>query len=451
MNERTLPQDVEAEQAVLGSLIVAGGGVMGVVTGLLGEADFYRAAHKAIYRAALALHHRGEPTDFALLCAEMERADTLDKAGGPAYLASLITRTPNAYHAEYYAGVVKDRATRRALIEAGGKIATIGYAAATAAEGLSEAQEAVLGLSLGARRDTQTAEQLASDFLGQLDAALNAPGQATGLPTGFRRLDFLTSGFRSGQLVILAGRPGTGKTSLAMHFAHLAAQDGTPVVVFSLEMGPDELFHRMACSLAGVDSRRLRTGYLDDAEVGAVSQAAGVLAALPLRVVDAAGMNVMDLAARARQEQAQFGCGLVVIDYLQLLEGPKSKDRTQEVGAISRRLTVLSRELRAPVLALSQLNRQSEQRTGKRPQLSDLRESGALEQDAHVVLLLHQDEEAGIPQGYLNILVAKNRSGPTGEVSVAFDQQYTRFRDIDDTHEDPRPQQHTAPWPGAVK
>ncbi|HUP82684.1 MAG TPA: replicative DNA helicase, partial [Candidatus Limnocylindria bacterium] len=375
--ERLPPQNIEAEQSVLGSVLIDRDAIVRVA-GFLQAEDFYREAHRTIYQAAVDLFERREPADFVLLCDELERRGRLEQVGGPAYLTSLINLVPTAVNVEYYGHVVERCAILRRLITAGGQIAGVAYDLQHDAEQAVDKAEQIL-FSLTQRRRAREFVPIAEvleQYFDQIDYIHQHRGQTFGVPTGFTRLDELTGGLQRSDLIVLAARPGMGKTSFALNMAtHAALKNNIPVGIFSLEMSKDQLVQRLICSHAGIDSHRLRTGFIEESEWAKIAQAIGELSEAPVYIDDTPGISVMELRTKARRLQAEHDLGFVIVDYLQLMQGRRTENRVQEVSDISRSLKELARELNIPVLAASQLNRSVEQRPNNRPQLSDLRES----------------------------------------------------------------------------
>jgi replicative DNA helicase len=389
--ERLPPQNVEAEQSVLGSILIDRDAIVRVA-GFLRPEDFYREVHRTIFQAALDLFERREPADLVLLCDELERRGRLEQVGGPAYLTSLINMVPTAVNVEYYGHVVERCAVLRRLITAGGQIAGVAYDFQHDAELAVDKAEQIL-FTLTQRRRTQEFVPIANvleNYFDQIDYIHQNKGKTFGVPTGFKKLDDLTGGLQRSDLIILAARPGMGKTSFALNIAaHAALKNHITVGIFSLEMSRDQLVQRLICAEAGIDSHRLRTGYIEEGEWAKIAQAIGELSEAPVYIDDTPGISIMELRTKARRLQAEHDLGFVVVDYLQLMQGRTdrpSDNRVQEVSDISRGLKALARELNVPVLAASQLSRAVEQRPGNRPQLSDLRESGCLAGESLVYL-----------------------------------------------------------------
>lgn len=444
------PHNVEAEQAVLGSLLIDPDAILRV-SPILAPEDFYRPHHQTIYEAALALHNRRSKTDLTLLADELEAKGKLSDVGDYAYLTELITITPTSVHAEYYAQVVEQAAVRRRLITAGGQIALAAYEQETPEEAVERAQHLLLKAT--SRRGVQEARQIAGllrHFLdevaghrsGDIFAPTTAEVERAGpISTGFYDLDNAIGGLHPSDFILLAARPAQGKTALALAIARHAAGKGVPTGLFSLEMGADQISMRLVAAETKLNVQALRLGKIDEDDWRYAEDACVELGKLPLYVDDTPSMSVLDLRTRAKRLQYQYGCAFFVVDYLQLVLAGRANsryNREQEVAEVSRTLRALARETNAPLLVLSQLNRSAEHRRGGRPQLSDLRESGSIEQDADLVLLLHSDdpteEDDGAMQskprttpGTIEVLIAKHRNGPTGTCTLGFARESTRF------------------------
>jgi replicative DNA helicase len=408
------------------------------VVEILRPEDFYRQANGLVYRAALELFERREPIDIVTVSEALERMGELDAVGGRAYLSSLANQTPTAVHAVQYARIVERKAVLRNLIAAAGKIAGIGY------EDPAEVQEAIdraegelfvvsqrrIGTGFSKLRD------LLHDAYDRLDYLHAHRGEVSGVRSGFNDLDALTTGFQKSDLILVAARPSVGKTSFALNIAeHAAVKDRKSVGVFSLEMSKEQLVLRLLSSVANIDSQRLRTGFLEELDFARIAPAMNALSEAPIYIDDTPNISTMELRTKARRLQAEAGLDLVIVDYLQLMQATttsKDANRVQEVSEISRGLKALARELSVPVIALSQLSRQPEMRESKEPRLSDLRESGALEQDSDLVLFLWRDKERASDDQdtdgeVVNLKLAKHRNGPTGEIELWFRKRQTRF------------------------
>ncbi|MEI8166268.1 MAG: replicative DNA helicase, partial [Chloroflexales bacterium] len=428
MPERSVPFDTQAERATLGAVLLDREAIIAIASWLTPD-HFYLEKHGLIYAAMLACANRREPPDFATVSTELRRQGQLDLVGGASFLGDLLGDVPSAVHIEYYARNVERTAILRRLIEAGGKVAAMGYDESEALEVTLDAAEQTI-FAVSQRRggpEWRSIGQAANEWYAEMERADGAP---PGLPTGYRDLDDLTGGLQRSDLILLAARPGAGKTSLALSLAYQVAQAGATIGIISQEMSRTQLLQRMVAMHTGIDLQRLRTGSLRDAERATAFDALGMLSELTISIDDTAGLSVGAVRAKARRLRASVGCDLLIIDYLQLLVGGKAENRVQEVSAISRDLKALARELDAPVLALSQLNRAVEARASKVPMLSDLRESGSLEQDADIVLFIHREEmydKETDKKGMAELHIAKHRNGPLGVVPLHFAAHTTRF------------------------
>jgi replicative DNA helicase len=438
MIDRLPPQSLEAEQSILGALLIDRDAIIEVADFLRAE-DFYRPANGAIYAAVLDLYERREPIDIVTVAETLERQGELETIGGRTYLSSLANQTPTAVHAVPYARIVERKAVLRNLIAAAGRIAGIGY------EDPAEIQEAVDRaeselFSVSQRRITvgfSRLSRLLHEAYDRLDYLHAHRGEISGIRTGFQDLDALTTGLQKSDLIVLAARPSVGKTSLALNIAEYAAvHDKKSVGVFSLEMSKEQLVLRLLSSVANIDSQRLRSGFLEELDFARIAPAMNALSEAPLYIDDTPSISTMELRTKARRLQAESGLDLIIVDYLQLMQASttsRDANRVQEVSEISRGLKALARELSVPVIALSQLSRQPEMRAGNEaPRLSDLRESGAIEQDADLVLFLWKDKERPHDDGeqdgeVVKLKLAKHRNGPTGDVDLWFKKHQTRF------------------------
>jgi replicative DNA helicase len=433
--DKLAPQAVEAEQSVLGSILIDADAIL-KVGDFLRPVDFYRAQHADIYEAMLALHGQREPIDLVTLGDELRRRDKLDPVGGPGYLSSLMNTVPTAVHAEHYGRIVERKAVLRNLIGAAGKIAAVGYEEANDAEVAIDRAESIL-FEISQRRTDGGFESL-SILLGQaydrLEYLHEHRGQILGVPTGLSQLDALLGGLQPSDLIVLAARPSVGKTSMALNIAqHAAVREKKKVAVFSLEMSKEQLALRLLSAETGINPRPLQTGFVDETDWSKIAMVMNDMATATMWIDDSPALSVMELRTKARRlEVEQRGLDLVVVDYLQLMQAStsnKDANRVQEVSEISRGLKQLARELKVPVLALSQLSRGVEQRGTAEPRLSDLRESGSIEQDSDVVIFLYRDGEQN-PDAEVELIkakIAKHRNGPIGEVPLQFRKSNTRF------------------------
>jgi replicative DNA helicase len=437
---RVPPHSVEAEQAVLGGLLLDNATWDSVADRLRGE-DFYRRDHQLIFTGIAELSARGEPSDAVTLAEYLASKGQADETGGLAYLASLARDTPTAANIRAYADIVRERSLLRQLIRVSGEVAASAYDSEgrTATELVDEAERRVFQIAEQGRR-TGSGFVPIRDVLGatidRLDMLHQNQGQLTGVSTGYNDLDRMTAGLQPGDLIIVAGRPSMGKTTFALNIAENAAiSANTPVAVFSMEMSREQLTMRMISSIGRVDQSHLRTGNFGDEDWARINSAIAQMKTAPIYIDDSGALTPTEVRARARRlKRERGGLGLIVVDYLQLMQVPGTKEnRATEISEISRSLKALAKELQAPVIALSQLNRSVEQRTDKKPVMSDLRESGAIEQDADVIIMIYREEvyEPETPRkGIADIIVTKQRNGPTGEVHLTFLGKYTRFENL---------------------
>lgn len=433
MESKIPPQNIESEQSVLGAMLIDKDAIV-KVAGFLYPEHFYKAAHSEIYRAILSLYEKRQPADLVTLTDELKSGNKYEEVGGAGYLTTLVNLVPTAAHVEYYAYIVKDKATKRKLITSSAKITEWAFDEAREVKSLLDDAEREL-FSISQEHITRNfipiKDALAESF-DRLEEMHQKKGGLRGIPTGFRDLDNVLSGLQESNLIILASRPSMGKTTLAMNIAQYAAtKERIKVGIFSLEMSKEQLVDLMLASEANVDAWRLTTGNLTEEDFGKLSVAMGELAEAPLYIDDTPGISIMEMRTKARRLQLEHGLDLLVVDYLQLVRGHREFDnRVQEVSEISQSLKNLAREIRIPVLALSQLSRAVEIRGGnKQPQLSDLRESGAIEQDADVVMFIYR-EDVEIKED-IKLIVAKHRSGPLGEVNLKFKGERRRFYPIE--------------------
>jgi len=430
---RVVPHDTEAEQSVLGALMLDHNAVA-AVRDMLEPADFYAERHRHIFQAALDLSDRGEPIDPITRRAQLERAGTLPRSGGVDYIAELSIVTPTAASVKHYADIVVEHAIRRRLIEAGGDVASLGFdETVTVQEAMDRAEQRVFHIS-DQRRTTEATHiaPVLKDTWSQLETLLGGQKFITGVPTNFSELDNVTQGLQPGELIILAARPSVGKTSFALNLARNAAVLGKkPVAVFSLEMSKEALVQRLLCSEAHVDSFLLKTGQADAAAFSRIAQAMDRLTQAELWIDDTPALSIQAMRSRARRMKAQHDIELVIVDYLQLMHGGRQESRVQEVSDISSGLKSIAKELTIPIVALSQLSRESERSTDRRPQLSDLRDSGSIEQDADIVLFLYREgmHNQEVDKSQTQLIVAKNRNGPVRDIDLVFIAEQTAFRE----------------------
>ena len=438
------PHSVEAEQSVLGGLLLDNT-AWDKIADMIGESDFYRADHRLIYRHVSKLVGNSRPADVITVSESLESTKELEGVGGLAYLGALAQNTPTAANIRRYAEIVRDRAVMRKLAEVGTEIAETAYnpMGKEAGQLLDEAESKVFASSEQGARGKQgfmDMQPLLTQVVERIDMLYNRdnPSDVTGVPTGFTDLDKMTSGLQPGDLVIVAGRPSMGKTSLALNMAeHVALESGLPVGVFSMDLGASQLVMRMLGSVGKLDQHKVRTGRLADEDWRKLTDAVGRLNDAPIHIDETAALNSLELRARARRLHRQYGkLGLIVVDYLQLMSASsQGENRATEISEISRGLKALAKELNVPVVALSQLNRSLEQRPNKRPVMSDLRESGAIEQDADLILFIYRDEvynQDSPDKGKAEVIIGKQRNGPIGTITLVFQGEYTRFANFAD-------------------
>jgi replicative DNA helicase len=435
VSDRLPPQNIEAEEAILGGLLLDPEALGRVMEILVPEA-FYIAAHRDIYKGALALHAKGQPADLMTIAVWLKDNGKLEQVGGQTRLAQLVDRTISAANIDQYATLVMDKYTRRLLIQAGGDIAQLGYDTTLPLENvLDQSEQRLFGITQARPQGglTATSDILIETFseIEQRSLGVVLPG----IPCGFYDLDAMTQGFQRSDLIIAAARPSMGKTSFVLNIArNIAALQKLPVAIYSLEMSKVQLVYRLLSSEVEMESSRLRTGRIAQNEWEKLGHAISVLSQMPIFIDDTPNISVTEIRSRARRLQAEQGgaLGLILIDYLQLMEGG-GDNRVQELSKMTRSLKGLARELNVPIIALSQLSRGVESRTNKRPMMSDLRESGAIEQDADLIMMLYREEyyEPDTPdRGIAEIILTKHRNGPTGTVKLLFEPQFTRFRNL---------------------
>ena len=436
--DRLPPQSIDAEMAVLGAVLLDNNAYSIATESITIEA-FYKKAHSDIFGAMTSLTKRGEAIDMITLTEELKKSGTYQSVGGAAYLTAILDNVHTAANVEYYASIVLQKHIMRRLITISNQLATECYAGERdAAEILDDAEKHVFEIAQqGMFKGFQPIGSIIKDKFKNIEELYQSGKHVSGLASPFEELDSYTSGFQNSELVIVAGRPGMGKTSFALNLAqHLAIKEKIPVGVFSLEMAADQLVMRMMCSEARVDSNKLRTGYLKSNEYAELALVAGYLAEAPIYIDDSAAISTMEIRAKARRLKAEANIGMILVDYLQLVNvKERMENRQQQISLISRMLKALAKELEIPVVALSQLSRAVESRGGdKRPMLSDLRESGSIEQDADVVLFLYRPEvyegEDSEKAGTAELIIGKQRNGPTGTINLAFLKEYTRFEPL---------------------
>ncbi|MGH2447807.1 MAG: replicative DNA helicase [Chloroflexota bacterium] len=433
-----LPQNIDAEQSVLGSLLVDTRAI-DHITSFLRPEDFYLNVNAEIYRAMLALHEQNQPTDVVTLSNQLQASDKLDDIGGIGYLASLPSVIATSLHVEHYARIVEKLAVLRRLVDAGGRISNLGYdERLSAEEALEQAEKTLFDISRErVTRDFEPLSNILAQVEGQLDLTREPGSELTGVTTGFIDLDRLTGGLQRSDLIILAARPAMGKTALGLAIAHaVATRAHMPVGIFSVEMAADQVARRFISIEAQLDSQKLRTGRLTQTDWDTLARAMGTLSDAPIFIDDTPALSAIEMRSKARRLDAEQGLGLIVVDYLQLMHGTTTESRVQEISAISRNLKALARDLNVPVLALSQLSRAPEQRPNHEPMLSDLRDSGSIEQDADLVMFIYRDVKYNpetVKPHLAEILVAKHRNGPTGKIHLFFQEAQMKFHDLSKT------------------
>ena len=439
--ERTLPHNLEAERSVLGAILIHND-AFNVAAELIDAGDFFRDAHRRVFDTMVNLNERGQAIDLVTLKDELGRSGDLDDVGGAAYIAALADGVPRSTNVEQYARIVKERATLRNLIQSANRILGMAYKAEEDADTLlDQAEQEIFSIAEGRiHSGFVPLSDLVQGSFTAIEQLQENKGLVTGVPSGFVDIDNLTSGFQPADLVIIAARPSMGKTSFVLNVAqHVGIKTDRTIGFFSLEMSKEQLFMRMLTAEAEVDSHRFRGGFLSERDYGRLSTALGRLADAKVFIDDSAGLGVLEMRAKARRLKAEHGLDLLVVDYLQLMQGRgRFENRTQELASISRSFKALAKELHVPVLALSQLSRAPESRSDRRPQLSDLRESGALEQDADVVLFIFREEQYDPTpenENLAELIIGKQRNGPTGTVRLAFLKQHTRFANLSPAQE----------------
>ncbi|MGG1572824.1 replicative DNA helicase [Fictibacillus sp. NRS-1165] len=441
--DRIPPQNIEAEQAVLGAIFLEPEALVTASEILIPE-DFYRASHQRIYQVMIDLSEKGEPVDLVTVTSDLADRKLLDEIGGVSYLSDLANSSPTAANIDYYSKIVEEKSLLRRLIRAATEIAANGYAREEEVEAvLNEAEKAILEVANrkngGAFISIKDVLVAAYDNIEQLH---NRKGDITGIPTGFADLDRMTAGFQRNDLIIVAARPSVGKTAFALNIAqNVATKTDENVAIFSLEMGAEQLVMRMLCAEGNIDAQRLRTGSLIPEDWQKLTMAMGSLSAAGIYIDDTPGVRIGDIRSKCRRLKQEKGLGMILIDYLQLIQGNgrAGENRQQEVSEISRSLKALARELQVPVIALSQLSRGVESRQDKRPMMSDIRESGSIEQDADIVAFLYRDDyydKESESKNIIEIIIAKQRNGPTGTVELAFVKEYNKFVNLDRRHDE---------------
>ena len=434
--ERVPPQNLEAEQAILGSMLLEEEAIVQAAE-LLDDAAFYKDAHRKIFATLLALYKANVPVDLVTVTEELRKHNLLEDVGGASYLAALTSIVPTAANAEHYCRIVRQKDILRRLIRAATHIAGESYDEGTEPDQLLDRAEQMIFeiASKKLRRDAVAMKDIIKSSIETIDLLYQRKGMITGLPTGFVELDQQLAGLQPADFIVVAGRPAMGKSSLALCIAeNVSLLQKTGVAIFSLEMSKENLVQRMLCSHARINAHNVRTGMLSNTDWPNLTKAAGKLSEAPIYIDDTAGLSILELRAKARRLKSRYDIGLLILDYLQLMdESARAENRQQEISVISRSLKALARELSLPVIAVSQLSRAPERRETFRPRLSDLRESGAIEQDADVVLMLFREEYYNATEenkGVAEVMIAKQRNGPTGTVRLAFIKDFTRFETL---------------------
>ncbi len=431
---KTVPHNIEAEEAVLGALLIDPEGIFRVLSFLRAE-DFYLQKHRWIYDAIVHIHERREPIDFLTLTTVLDQREQLEAVGSAAYISQLFNAVPSAINIESYGRMVEQTSIRRRLLEAVSEIARLAYDETMPVDQVVDrSEQSLFGVSQQrSTRDMQPIQEVVQRYYDRVEYLYAHRGEPMGVPTGFRDMDRLLGGFQRSDLLILAARPGVGKTSLMLTFSLKAAEKGRATAIFSLEMSAEQLVQRLVAQLSRIDAQRLRLGHLQDNEWPRFAEAVGHLADMPIYIDDTPSISVLQLRTKCRRLASERGLDMVFVDYLQLMSSDMHSDnRVQEVSYISRSLKGLARELDVPLMTASQLSRAVEQRTEKIPVLSDLRESGSLEQDADIVMFIYRDElyhPETERQNIADVIVAKHRSGPTGTVQLFFNKRLTQFAD----------------------
>ena len=436
IKRRLPPQDMDAEQSVLGAMLMNNDAISRVVEEIAPD-DFYRMAHRHIFQAILDLYQKNEPADLVTVSTRLKSNGVLEEVGGASYLSSLVDRVPSAANAASYAKIIREKSILRHLIEGATEIIEWSYKDDGRVDTCLDSAEKII-FDIAQKRLKQgfvSVRDVVKDSFKAIEELYEKKQLITGVPTGYKELDKLTCGLQKSDLIIIAGRPSMGKTAFALNIAeHAAINSGIVCAIFSLEMSKEQLVQRMLCSRAEVDASKLRGGFLSEGDWPKLTRAAGLISEAPIFIDDTPAINILELRSKARRLQKNFGLDLLIVDYLQLMRGiGRIESREREISEISRSLKALAKELRIPVVALSQLNRGVEARQDKRPQLSDLRESGAIEQDADVIAFIYRDEiynKESPDAGKAEIIIRKQRNGPTGDIVLAFRGNITRFDDL---------------------
>nr|WP_239565544.1 replicative DNA helicase [Brevibacillus fulvus] len=440
--DRVPPQNNEAEQSVLGAVFLSKEALITAIE-ILRPEDFYKTAHQRIFKTMQDLYEKGEPVDLVTVTAELQDHKLLDEVGGVTYLTEIASSVPTAANVEYYARIVEEKALLRRLILTATKIANDGYSREDdVGQIIADAEKYILEISQNRNSGGFVPiRDVLLETYERIELLSQRRGDVTGIPSGYPDLDKMTSGFQRSDLIILAARPSVGKTAFALNVAqNVAARAGETVAIFSLEMAASQLVQRMICAEGNLDAQKMRTGRLEEDDWQKLTMAIGTLAKAPIYIDDSPGVTVQDIRAKCRRLQTERGLGMILIDYLQLIHGRgKGDNRQQEVSEISRTLKGIARELNVPIIALSQLSRSVEQRQDKRPMMSDIRESGSIEQDADIVAFLYRDDyydKETENKNVIEIIIAKQRNGPTGTVELAFLKEYNKFVSLENRYRD---------------
>ena len=433
---KSSPQSIEAEKSVLGSMMIDKN-VIAQAVEILSAEDFYRDAHKYIFKSIVEMYQRDEPIDEITLLEHLKSTDRLEKSGGISYITEICSSVLTTANVKSYIKIVEDKATLRKLIDSSTKIIESCYNNQDDVEKVIDVAEQKI-FDLAEKKSSSDFEPL-SDILErgfeQIETLFNNKGEVTGVGSGFKDLDDLTSGFQKGDMILIAARPSMGKTTFALNIAeHAALREGKSVVIFSLEMSKEQLAYKLLCSEANVDMLKLRTGNLEDKDWENIARASGPLSSAKIYIDDTAGVSIMEMRSKCRRLKIEYGIDLILIDYLQLMSGSGEESRQQEVSEISRNIKAIAKEMQCPVIALSQLSRAPEQRADHRPMLSDLRESGSIEQDADLVMFLYRDEYYNKETEEKNVaecIIAKQRNGPVGNVKLAWIGQFSKFGNLE--------------------
>lgn len=434
---RIPPQNIEAEQSVIGSMILDKDAIATVSEIITGE-DFYRNDHREIFEAIIDIYDQSKPVDIVTLVERLKQRDTLDAVGGVEYITYVATGVPTTANVKYYTQIVEEKSMLRKLIRSANEIMNMGYEASDEVSNIMDSAEKQI-FDLMQKKESKgvhAIREVLVETINKIEESYKNKGKILGVASGFSDLDRKTSGFQPSDLVIIAARPAMGKTSFVLNIAeHAALHAKVPVAIFSLEMSKEQLVNRMLCSEALVDSQKVKTGMLDDDDWQKIARSVGPLSEAPIYIDDTAGISIMEIRAKCRRLKMKKNIGLVIIDYLQLMQGRgKTENRQQEISDISRSLKILAKEINVPIIALSQLSRSAETRTDHRPMLSDLRESGAIEQDADMVMFLYREDYYKPDTDKKNVaevIIAKNRNGSTGSVDLVWMGQFTKFGDLE--------------------